>query len=109
YYEDLDWSIRLREAGYKLRLVANAHLYHRVSFSSGGTETPLKLYHQAKSSVIFFRRHAHKGAPYLILLYRTGSTLKRLFRLLSRGKVKSAIAYLRGLKDGWHAANTKKG
>ncbi|GAB4275335.1 MAG: glycosyltransferase family 2 protein [Candidatus Promineifilaceae bacterium] len=109
YYEDLDWSIRLRESGYKLRLVANAHLYHRVSFSSGGTETPPKLYHQAKSSVIFFRRHAHKGSPYLILLYRTGSALKRLLLLLIKDKIKSTSAYLRGLIDGWHIANKKKG
>ena len=101
YYEDLDWSIRLREAGFRLRLVADAHLFHRVSTSSGGLDSPMQKYHLARSSVIFFRRHARKGTPALIILYRAASAIRTVTRLIFTGKTRSAKAYLRGLVDGW--------
>lgn len=101
YYEDLDLSIRARVAGYRLRLVGEAHLYHRVSLSSGGTDSPMQRYHLARSSVLFFRRHARRGRRLAILLYRLGSGLKMVMRLLAQGKWETAVAYLRGLRDGW--------
>jgi GT2 family glycosyltransferase len=107
YYEDLDWSIRLRQAGLRLRLVANAFLYHRVSFSTGGQNTPAQLYYQAKSSIIFFSQHAHEGSPFLILLFRLGSTCKRIGSLLWQRNMPALFAFLRGLRDGWQ--KIKKG
>lgn len=104
YYEDLDWSIRLRQAGYRLRLVADAHLYHRVSLSSGGVDSPAQRYHLARSSILFFRRHAHLGMPWMIFLFRLGSALKMITRLLIRRRLRVAVAYLRGLRDGWRAS-----
>ena len=109
YYEDLDWSIRLRQAGYKLRLVANAHLYHRVSFSTGGASSPAQLYYQGRSSVIFFYQHAREGNPWLILLFRLGSAFKRIGILLWRGESKAIRHYLRGLWDGWQEIKKGKG
>lgn len=107
YYEDLDWSIRLRQAGLKLRLVANAHLYHRVSFSSGGQSAPAQLYHQAKSSILFFSQHAHEGRSFLILLFRLGSAFKKAGNLLWQRNTPALLAFLQGLQDGWQAI--KKG
>ena len=101
YYEDLDLSLRVRAAGYRLRQVGEAHLYHRVSLSSGGTDSPMQRYHLARSSVLFFRRHARRGRPLAIFLYRLGSGLKMVGRLLAQGKWETAVAYLRGLRDGW--------
>lgn len=101
YYEDLDWAIRMRQAGYRLRLVAPAHLYHRAAVSSGGSESPSRRYHLARSSVIFFCRHAHLGQPWAIFLYRLGSASKLLIRLAFSRQWPAAGAYLRGLRDGW--------
>jgi len=104
YYEDLDWSIRLSQAGYRLRLVADAHLYHRVSLSAGGVDSPLHRYYLARSSVLFFRRHSDLGCPPAILLYRLGSAAKMVARLALSGKLETARAYVRGLVDGWRAS-----
>lgn len=101
YYEDLDWSIRLRQAGYRLRLVADAHLYHRVSVSTGGVDSPVRRYYLARSSVLFFCRHAHLGRPAAIIVYRLLSALKLLTQSLLTGQFAVARAYLRGLWDGW--------
>lgn len=101
YFEDLDWSIRLQRAGYRLRLVAGARLSHRVAASSGGLESPTRRYHLARSGVIFWRTHASLGNPAAILLFRIASAVKMLLRLSLTGQFAVAAAYWRGLRDGW--------
>lgn len=105
YYEDLDWSIRFRQAGYRLLWVGKARLYHHESRSTGGTDSPLRRYYLARSSVLFFRRHGHLGRPFFILLFRLGSAIKMVARLLILGKRESARAYLHGMRDGWKLAD----
>jgi len=106
YFEDLDWSIRWRQKGYRLRLVTNAHLYHRVAVSTGGEQdTSLRRYHLARSSVIFWRKHLISGNPLAIVLFRAGSSFKMIGRLLIKGKTNVASAYIRGLRDGWRVSS----
>lgn len=102
YFEDLDWSLRLRQAGFRLRVAAPAHLLHRVATSTGGEEdSALRRYHLAHSSVIFWRRHAKKGSPLVIIPFRILSAIKMITRLVTIGRRDAASAYLRGLRDGW--------
>ncbi|MFZ0547316.1 MAG: glycosyltransferase family 2 protein [Candidatus Promineifilaceae bacterium] len=108
YYEDLDWSIRFRQAGYRLLWVGKARLYHQESRSTGGTDSPLRRYYLARSSVIFFRRYAHQGRPLFIFFFRLGSAIKMVSRLLLKGRRASAGAYLRGLRDGWKLASGRE-
>lgn len=100
YFEDLDWSLRLQQAGYRLRLAADAHLYHRVAASSGGLESPIRRYHLARSGAIFWRTHQRAGSPPAIFVFRAGSALKMLSRLIITGQFAVAAAYGRGLRDG---------
>ncbi len=100
YYEDLDWSIRFQQHGYRLRMIADAHLFHEVAISTGGTDSPSRRYYLAHSSVCFYRRHAKLGRPFFILLFRLGSAIKMVARLTLAGQIASALAYIRGLRDG---------
>jgi GT2 family glycosyltransferase len=102
YFEDLDWSLRFRQAEYRLRLAADAHLYHQVAASSGGLESPFRKYHLARSGLIFWRRYAHLGNSAVIFLFRLGSGLKMVARLLLKREFATLRAYLRGLRDGWY-------
>ncbi|MDX1417540.1 MAG: glycosyltransferase family 2 protein [Candidatus Promineifilaceae bacterium] len=102
YFEDLDWSLRFRRAGYRLRVAAGAHLYHRVALSTGGAEdSPLRRYHLAKSSVRFWHRNAGYGWPWAIFIFRALSAVKTVARLHATGHHNAARAYVRGLRDGW--------
>jgi GT2 family glycosyltransferase len=101
YYEDLDWSLRLRQAGLRLRVVPAAHLFHRVSVSTGGQGSPMQLFYQARSSVLFFYKFARMGSPLLIFFFRLGSMIKRCFFLLWRRDFHGLRAYLRGIYYGW--------
>lgn len=102
YFEDLDWSLRFAEAGYRLRLVADARVYHRVAVSTGGeADSALRRYYLARGSVVFWRTHANLGSPAMITLFRIFSAVKMLSRLAVTGRWRTAAAYWRGLRDGW--------
>ncbi len=100
YYEDNDWCLRARRAGFRLLLVPQARLWHKVAASSGGSDSPGERYLMALGSVLFFRKHVH-GLRWLIVgPYRLGSAVKTTFRLLFHNKFAAVGAYWRGLRDG---------
>jgi len=106
YFEDLDWSLRFQEAGYRLRMVADARITHRVALSTGGAEdSPQRRYYLAYGSVLFWRRHRKMGSTTSIILFRGLSAVKMVARLMAHGRFDTAHAYLRGLRDGWQASN----
>lgn len=58
YFDDWDYSTRLRNAGFKILLVAEAHLWHKVSMSTQKTGHPAQWWHtMGRSSVRFYLRH----------------------------------------------------
>ena len=61
YYEDLDLCIRASKAGYRIVTATRAIMWHALSASTGGADSPLKQYHQIKSTFIFCRKHTRGG------------------------------------------------
>ncbi len=101
YYEDADLCIRARRAGFHIRVVPLARMWHKVALSSGGSDSPDERYWMARSSVIYFRKHA-RGAQWLAILpWRAGSAIRTTARLWLRGRQDAASGYWRGLCDGW--------
>jgi GT2 family glycosyltransferase len=58
YAEDADWSLRAREAGYRLLFVPTARLWHKVS-ASAGRVSAWKIYHRLRANLTLSARHAH--------------------------------------------------
>lgn len=100
YYEDSDLCLRGRQAGFRILLAPQAHVWHKVATSSGGTDSPNERYWMARSSVLFFHKHVRGARWSIVLPYRTASAIKTTLRLLANGKSQAARAYLRGLQDG---------
>lgn len=59
-YEDVDWSLRARKAGFSLRWVADAKLWHKESASFGRTWTPTYLYYFSRNRFLFLERNFPK-------------------------------------------------
>ena len=57
YCEDVDLCLRAAEAGWALRYVPSAKVWHKVSSSSGGGMTPFKLENRIASTWKLFARH----------------------------------------------------
>src|SRR5581483_3692677 len=55
YWEDADWGLRVRAAGLSLAVVTDAKIYHKVSVSAGGNDSPRKAYHKIRSHLAFAR------------------------------------------------------
>jgi GT2 family glycosyltransferase len=96
----MDYCLRARRHGYRLRLAPAATMWHKVSSSSGGSDTPRERYWMARSSVLYFRKHAHFWQWPIILFWRTGSALRTSQRLLRKRRLDSLKAYWRGLLHG---------
>lgn len=99
YYEDLDLCVRVRQAGLRQLAVTTAKMWHKVSLSSGGSDSPNERYWMARSSVLYFRKHARPWQWPLVLAWRAGSALRTSWRLARAGRADALRAYWRGL---WH-------
>lgn len=61
-YEDVDWSLRARAAGWRLLLVPLARIDHSVSASQGGEPvTPVTAYYGTRNDLELGRRHGSHG------------------------------------------------
>jgi GT2 family glycosyltransferase len=98
YYEDLDFCVRARRAGFGIVNVPRARLWHKVA-STTGLETPRRQYLLAYGSVLYFARHAGWRWPFVIAA-RSASTLKLVIGALSRQRGDLIAAHLRGLVEG---------
>jgi hypothetical protein len=105
YYDDADFCFRVRESGYLIQVVPPAKAWHHIAASSEGKDTPNERYWMARSSVLFFRKHATGLKSILIIIYRVASAVKTGIRLLLKGKLHAFLAYFRGLKDGFQRAS----
>lgn len=56
-FEEMDWCFRARAAGYFSYVVPAAKLWHKVSVSFGGEESPLRQYFMTRNELLWARRH----------------------------------------------------
>ncbi len=100
YYEDVDLCVRARRAGFRLLLIPSAKMWHKVSASSGGSDSPRERYLMARHSVRYFRKYVHGWRWLIVGPYRFGSAIKTTVRLARQRRLDSIGAYWRGLRDG---------
>lgn len=100
YYEEADWSYRIRRVGYKIFYVHNSLVYHKESISVGKLST-LKIYYLNRNRIVFMRRNVF-GSDFVIgLLYQLTVAIPRnALTFLVKGKISLFYAYLRAI--GWH-------
>jgi GT2 family glycosyltransferase len=58
YVEDVDWSLRIRAAGFAVVLVPDARVRHKGSAASGGSASTTNLYYDTRNTIVVAERHA---------------------------------------------------
>jgi GT2 family glycosyltransferase len=58
YVEDVDWSLRAREAGFAVVFVPDARVRHKGSAASGGSVSTTNLYYDTRNTIAVCERHA---------------------------------------------------
>jgi GT2 family glycosyltransferase len=98
--EDIDYSLRTKKVGYKIKYQPSALVWHLESASSGGHDAPQYVYYQVRNYLMLHARWA-SGVTHLVvsqvyfLLYAT----KRAFGFAFRGKWRSVAGIAYGIRD----------
>lgn len=58
YWDDTDWCLRLFDAGIKILYVPSAVMWHKVSSSTGGMASKVKLYYMNRNRLYFLEKHS---------------------------------------------------
>ena len=106
YYEELDWSARIRRAGFQIYYQAEALIYHRESMSVGKAN-PLKVYYHTRNRLWFMRRNVTGLPLWIFYLYYFGLALPKA---LIHYTVRWQPTYLKAVKDAivWNLTHTSK-
>ena len=71
YYEELDWSMMIRRAGYDIWYEPASTIYHKESQSTG-QNSPLKSYYMTRNRLLFAKRNISIPQRYLTYSYLIG-------------------------------------
>lgn len=107
YYEELDWSARIQQAGFRIYYQPEAVIYHKESMSTGKNST-LKTYYLTRNRILFLRRNI-KGLskfiwPFFFILI---SIPKQLISFFIKGETDHLKAFWKALV--WNIQHLKSG
>ena len=68
YYEELDWSMMIRRAGYDIWYEPTVTVYHKESQTTG-QQSPLRTYYITRNRLLFVKRNNKTVSRYLSYLY----------------------------------------
>ncbi len=99
YYEELDWSERMRAAGYELWYEPRAVVYHKESRSTG-IVSPLKVFYMTRNRLVYAVRNRKGIKCIMSIIYQILIAVpKQNSVYLLRGKPGLVKASLRGIKE----------
>jgi GT2 family glycosyltransferase len=67
--EDTEYSLRMKRAGYNILFVPTSVIWHKVSSSTGGEDSPQNVYYGARNSLFLIRRYFKLSLPFMLLKY----------------------------------------
>lgn len=106
YFEDVEWSLRFREKGFKIELASKAIIFHEGGASSKlnyseGTLSPHVFYYHVRNQLFLLR----KEITGLKIPFAFGYHLTRFVLWMGyfcfRGRFQKLRAVLKGIRDGF--------
>lgn len=99
YYEELDWSMMIRRAGYDIWYEPACTIFHKESQTTG-QNSPLRTYYMTRNRLLFAKRNINSPKMYLTYLYLIGIVaLRDIIKSLFHRRPDLAHATLKGLYD----------
>jgi GT2 family glycosyltransferase len=101
YFEDVEWSLRIRKAGFSLALAKQALIYHEAGASSkkqhpeGTLQAPVFYYHVRNQFFLLRQLGLYQAIPYHLLRFVGWGTY-----FLLRGRRKKLTAVSKGILHG---------
>jgi GT2 family glycosyltransferase len=102
YWEETDFLIRAQNRGYKVIVVPNSIIWHKISASLGGNVSSKKTYYMARNRIILARKILKDNKRWLLFNLYNVILITYIFILhcVMKKNVKLFISYLEGIMDG---------
>jgi len=103
YYEEHDWTLKAKAAGYKVYFVGTSKIYHKESVSVG-KNNPLKTYYHARNRILYTRRNSN-GISFILTIsfFLFITTPKKLLMYLLALDFRNIKAHVKGIL--WNIRN----
>ncbi|MCR5002763.1 MAG: glycosyltransferase family 2 protein [Bacteroidales bacterium] len=99
YYEEIDWSVMFKRAGWKIMYNPACTVFHKESASSG-KHSPLRCYYITRNRLLFAKRNL-KGARYVlsVIFQVLISFPKRALTEVVHGRCENVVPIWQGVND----------
>ncbi len=91
YYEDTDWCLRAKNAGYNLFYVPKARIWHKVSASMENSST--SFYYGTRNQFLLMKKNCKKGIKFLFIKFLAGRLISIISYLIKRDTKKASLSY----------------
>lgn len=99
YYEELDWSMIFKRAGYDIWYEPACTIYHKESQSTG-QDSPLKAYYLTRNRLLFAKRNIQGIQKYITYCYLIGIVAVRdILKHAIKGNSTLLRATYNGIRD----------
>jgi GT2 family glycosyltransferase len=99
YAEDVDWSLRARDAGLRIVVVPASVVRHRVSASTGGASSADSVYYALRNGLVVAERAAPLGRLGVLRRRAEAAAAFSVQALHSRSRLHGLRAVVDGLRD----------
>ena len=97
YYEELDWSLMLRHAGYEIWYEPLCTIFHKESQTTGQS-SPLRTYYITRNRLLFTKRNTSGMTRFITYLYLGGIVaIKDILKNLLFGRLDLSWAVMKGV------------
>ena len=106
YYEDVDWSLRMKNLGYDLGFVKESIIYHHGSSSSKNKKTKEGVisskihYFNIRNHILLLKKHKNLFNFFGIVFFQIIKTTSYIFYFLIKFRFNKLTMVLKGLKHG---------
>jgi GT2 family glycosyltransferase len=98
YFDDNDFTYRTTKAGFKIYFMPQLEIFHKVSFSTGGSESTFSIYRLNKNRIYFIRKNLSFPQKQVAL---THAVVVKAFKYFTSYTKEGRKALLNGYKDGF--------
>ena len=98
YYEDTNWSIRVKQAGFKAIYNPKSIIWHKNAGSTKGSGSDIQIYYQTRNRIHFGLKHA----PFKSILALIKESVRSMFKgsLIEKKAITHALTNQYGKRHG---------
>lgn len=100
YFEDIDYSLRAKEAGWKLHIIPSAKIWHKVSATAlSKVGSPTILYYHHRNGMLLTRLHGPFWANVYKHYWAMAKVKLQILKILFGRNREQSRAIIRGIRD----------